>query len=89
MIVEQDDVYEDVQSTDDVEMAWNTLDCVWQKLHPEWPVAKVAIRVLLTMRHFAHCRGKAKEVMVCFSNRYLAANANRAANRETPMAFDK
>ena len=85
LIVEQDDVYEDLQSTDDVLMAWNTLDCVWQKLHPEWPVAKVAIRVLLTMRHFAHCRSKAKEVMVCFSNRYLAANANR----ETPMGFEK
>jgi hypothetical protein len=89
LIVEQDDVYEDLQSTDDVEMAWNTLDCVWQKLHPEWPVAKVAIRVILTMRHFAHCRSKAKEVMVCFSNRYLAANANRAANRQSPMGCEK
>ena len=88
LIVEQDDIYEDVQSTDDVLMAWNTLDCVWQKLHPEWPVAKVAIRAILTMRHFAHCRSKAKEVMVCFSNRYLAANANRAANRQSPMSFE-
>ena len=52
-------------------------------------MAKIAIRVILTMRLFAHCDGKAKDVMVGFSNRCLAANANRAANREPPMSYDE
>ena len=41
------------------------------------------------MRLFAHCRGKAKDVMVNWSNRFLAANASRAANRDSPMSYDK
>ena len=32
LIVEQDDIYEDMQSTHEVLMAWNTLDIVWQKV---------------------------------------------------------
>ena len=32
LIVEQDDMYEELKSTDDVLMAWTTLDCVWQKV---------------------------------------------------------
>ena len=89
LTVEQNDEYEDMRSVNDVLLAWNTLDSVWQKLFPEWPVAKIGLRVILVLRSFAHCAPKSKEVMVAFSNRYLAANANRAANRETPMPYDK
>jgi hypothetical protein len=59
------------------------------QIHPEWPVAKIAIKVIIAMRLFAHCRGKAKDVMVNWSNRFLAANASRAANRDSPMSYDK
>ena len=52
-------------------------------------MAKIAIRVILTMRLFAHCTYKAKDVMIGWSNRFLAANANRAANRNSPMSFEK
>ena len=89
LVVEQNDIYEDIVNTTDVHMAWNTLDILYQKLFPEWPAAKIAMRVLLTMKSFAHCGYKAKDVMVSFSNRYLAASASRAANRESPMDFDR
>ena len=104
LIVEASDCYEEMKSTHDVLAAWVTLDCVWQKvgtstfidcvdsfaqLHPEWPVAKIAVKVILAMRLFVHCRGKAKDVMVTWSNRFLAANASRAANRDSPMSYDK
>ena len=52
-------------------------------------MAKIAIRVILTMRMFVHCKTEAKNVMMGFSNRFLAANANRAANRETPKSYDE
>ena len=58
-------------------------------MHPQWPVAKIAIRVIFTMRMFVHCKTEAKNVMMGFSNRFLAANANRAANRETPKSYDE
>ena len=89
LVVEQNDIYEDIVNTTDVLMAWNTLDILYQKLFPEWPTAKIAMRVLLTMKSFSHCGHKAKDVMVAFSNRYLAASATRAANRESPMDFDR
>ena len=89
LIVEQEDMFEDIGNTGDVMMAWNTLDCVWQKLHSDWPAAKIAMRVLLTMRMFAHCGHKAKDVMVLFSNRFLTICASNAANREEPMDFER
>ena len=89
LIVEQEDMYEDIGSTTDVMMAWNTLDCVWQKLHSEWPAAKIAIRVILMMRMFGHCGLKAKDIMVLFSNRFLMINASNAANRQEPMDFER
>ena len=89
LVVEQNDVYEEIVNTTDVLMAWNTLDCLYQKLFPEWPTAKIAMRVLLTMKMFSHCGNKAKDVMVAYSNKYLAASASRAANRESPMDFER
>ena len=32
LVVEQADNYEEMQSTNEVLMAWNTLDCIWQKV---------------------------------------------------------
>ena len=89
LIVEQEDMFEDIGNTGDVMMAWITLDCVWQKLHSEWPAAKIAMRVILTMRMFAHCGQKAKDIMVLFSNRFLTISAASAANREEPMDFER
>ena len=89
LIVEQEDMFEDIGNAGDVMMAWTTLDCVWQKLHSEWPAAKIAMRVILTMRMFAHCGQKAKDIMVLFSNRFLTICASSAANREEPMDFER
>ena len=44
LIVEQDDIYGELETVSDVLMAWNTLDCIWQKLFPEWPVAKIGVK---------------------------------------------
>ena len=35
LIVEQDDVYGELGNTLDVLMAWNNLNCIWQKLFPD------------------------------------------------------
>ena len=70
-------------------LAWNTLDSVWSKIHPIWPVARIGIRVCIMMKHFAHCGSKAREVMITFSNRYLASNARNVANRKGPMTAEK
>ena len=80
LVVEQTDLYEDINSTTDVVMAWITLDCVWSKLFPQWPTAKVAIRVLLHLKQFVQCGVKAKDVMVKWSNRLLALSSACAAH---------
>ena len=89
LVVEQTDLYEDITSTWDVLSAWSTLDCVWSKLFPQWPVAKIAVRVLLRMKMFVQCGAKAKDVMVQWSNRLLALNSSSAANRVEPVDFDR
>ena len=89
LVVEADDVYGELETTWEVMLAWNTLDSVWSKIHPIWPVARIGIRVCIMMKHFAHCGSKAREVMVVFSNRYLASNARNVANRKGPMSAEK
>ena len=41
------------------------------------------------MKQFAHSGSKARDVMVTFSNRFLAANVGRVANRKGPMSAEK
>ena len=89
LVVEQTDLFEEISSSNDVLMAWSTLDCVWSKLFPQWPAAKIAIRVMLHMRLFVQCGGKAKDVMVQWSNRLLALYSSCAANRTEPVEFDR
>ena len=47
LVVETADVYGELETAGDVVQAWNTLDCIWQKIHPEWPVAKIGLRSCL------------------------------------------
>ena len=89
LVVESNEVYGELESTSDVIQAWNTLDFVWQKIHPEWPVAKIGIRVCFNMKLFSHCGNKAREVMVEFSNRLLASNSSRVANKRGPLTYEK
>ena len=89
LVVEQSDLYEDINSTTDVVMAWSTLDCVWSKLFPQWPTDKVVIRVLLHLKQFVQCGVKAKDVMVQWSNRLLALSSASAARRVEPVDFDR
>ena len=89
LVVESDDVYGELKTTMDVVQALVTLDCIWQKIHPEWPVAKIALRVCFAMKLFAHCGAKSKEVMVDFVNRLLASNASRVANKQGPMSYER
>lgn len=89
LVVESEDQYGELDSVLDVMMAWNTLASIWMKIHPEWPVALIGVRVCYAMKLFNHCEGKAREVMVDFSNRLLASNASRAANRRGPMPYDR
>ena len=80
LVVETDDACGELTSVMDVVKAWNTLDCVWQRIFPEWPVAKIALRVIFNMKMFSHCGSKAQDVVVTFSNRMLAKNSSLAAN---------
>ena len=88
LVVESDDIYGELETTSDVLLAWNTLDCIWQKIHPEWPVAKIGLRVCIAMKLFRHCENKAKDIMVTFSNRFLAGNSSRVANKQGPMSYE-
>ena len=87
LIVESNDMFGEMENTMDVLKAWLTLDSVWSRIFPEWPVAKIGMRVCLNMKMFAHCGGKAKDVMLTFSNRLLASNSSRAANKKGPLIF--
>ena len=89
LVVEQTDLFEDINTSNDVLSAWSTLDCVWSKLFPQWPAAKIAIRVILHMKMFTQCGVKAKDVMVQWSNRLLALYSSCAANRIEPVEFDR
>ena len=89
LVVESNDIYGELETTGDIILAWNTLDCVWQKIHPEWPVAKIGIRVCFNMKLFGHCGNKAQLVMIEFSNRFLASNSSRVANKRGPLSYEK
>ena len=89
LVLESADLYGELESVYDVMLAWNTLGNIWQKLFPEWPVAQIATRVFLEMKMFAHCHGKAREASILFSNRLLAANSQRAANRGGPVNMER
>ena len=89
LVVEADDMYGELENTWEVMLAWNTLDSIWSKIHPLWPVARIGIRVCIMMKNFAHCGSKAREVMISFSDRYLARNAGMVANRKGPMSAEK
>ena len=52
LAVETSEVYGDLDSVQDVLLAWNTLSAIWQKIFPEWPAAQIALRVILKMKMF-------------------------------------
>ena len=87
--IEMSDSYGDLNSTWDVVMAWLTLQAIWQKLFPDWPVAVIGLRTIFTMKLFAHCGKDDKRMLVDYSNKFLKANALRAANRDAPMDFER
>ena len=43
LAVETSEVYGDLDSVQDVLVAWNTLSAIWQKIFPEWPAAQIAL----------------------------------------------
>ena len=87
--IEMTDPYGDLESTWDVVMAWITLSAIWQKLFPDWPVAVISLRTIFTMKLFCHCGKDDKKLMVEYSNKYLKANALRAANKDAAMDFER
>ena len=70
-------------------MAWLTLQAIWQKLFPDWPVAVIGLRTIFTMKLFAHCGKDDKRMLVDYCNKFLKASALRAANRDAPMDFER
>ena len=89
LVLENSDIYGELETTNDVILAFNTLASIWQKLHPHWPVANIGLRVCFAMKLFSHCEGEAKAIMIEWANRYLQANASRAANDEGPMSYER
>ena len=89
LVLESADLYGELETVYDVMLAWNTLGNIWQKIFPQWPVAQIATRVFLEMKMFAHCHDKAREASIMFSNRLLAANSSRVANRHGPMSMER
>ena len=89
LVVESEDVYGELETVNDVVQAFVTLGCIWQKLHPHWPVANIGLKVCLSMKLFAHCEAEARKVMIEWANRYLQANASRAASKDGPMSFER
>ena len=87
--VEVNDAYGDLHTTWDVVMAWMTLSSIWQKLFPDWPVAIIGLKTIFTMKLFQHCGREDKRTMIEYSNKFLKANASRAANKEPPMDFER
>ena len=94
LAVETSEVYGDLDSIQDVLVAWNTLAAIWQKIFPEWPAAQIALRVIFKMKMFAHCVNRngssgAKEVMIAFSNRCLTSNSQKAASKKGPLTYER
>ena len=89
LAVETIDVYGELDSVQDVLLAWNTLQAIWQKIFPEWPAAVIAQRVIIKMRNFHHCSSEAKDILIRFSNRLLTSFSQRAAAKKKPLSFDK
>ena len=103
--VETMDVYGDIDTIQDVLLAWTTLQAIWQKIFPEWPVCIIAQRVIIKMKNFAHCNHEAKDVLVRFSklvyvrfsnlvlvrfsNRLLTSSSQSAARRKKPLSYEK
>ena len=87
--IETADAYGDLSTTWDVVMAWVTLQAIWQKLFPDWPVAVIGLKTIFSMRLFQHCGKDDKKLMIEYSNKLLKANALRAANKEAPMSFER
>ena len=87
-------MYGDLESVQDVLLAWNTLAAIWQKIFPEWPAAQIAMRVILKMKMFSHCVNRngssdAKEVLIDFSNRFLTSNSQRAVSKKGPLSYER
>jgi hypothetical protein len=89
LVLENDDVYGTLETTNDVVLAFNTLASIWQKLHPHWPVANIGLRVCFAMKLFCQCGDQARDTMIEWANRYLQANASRAASGEGPMSYER
>ena len=88
-MVESEDVYGELETVYGVVQAFVTLGCIWQKLHPHWPVANIGLKVCFSMKLFAHCEGEARKVMIEWANRYLQANASRAASKDGCMSYER
>ena len=67
--LESEDMFGELETVNDVAMAWNTLAAVRQKLHPHWPDAIIAMKVILTMKMFGHCGKDARKILIEWSNR--------------------
>ena len=89
LVVESEDVYGELETVYDVVQAFVTLGMIWQKLHPHWPVANIGLKVCFAMKLFAHCEGEARKVMIEWANRYLQANASRAASKDGCMSYER
>ena len=89
LAVETAEVYGDLDSVQDVLMAWSTLMAIWQKIFPEWPAAQIGLMVIFKMKMFAHCGASAKDVMILFSNRFLTSNSQRAASKKGPLSYER
>ena len=89
LVVESEDVYGELETVYDVVQAFVTLGMIWQKLHPHWPVANIGLKVCFAMKLFGHCESEARKVMIEWANRYLQANANRAASKAGPMSYER
>ena len=89
LVVASEDVYGELETIYDVVQAFVTLSCIWQKLHPHWPVANIGLKVCFAMKLFAHCEGEARKVMIEWANRYLQANASRAASKDGCMSYER
>ena len=88
MEIEMTDSYGDLHTTWDIVMAWVILSAVWQKLHPDWPVATIGLNVLFSQKLFTHCGKGNKRVMIEFRNKYLKANSARTAGKKPPMHYE-
>ena len=87
--MESEDVFGDLETVFDVVQAFITLGMIWQEIHPLWPAAYIGLKVCFSMKLFAHCEEKSRLVMIEWANRFLMANASRAASKKGPMSFER